>query len=104
VTARGDYKGTLSRLTRSVDRGRILVAFYEDMIAGVAIDTICDFLGIGRYPARTDKVVHRGVALDMRPEQHAAARRFLAEQYDFVRAFMGRLPERWQSEPLGVKA
>lgn len=102
ITIRSDYRSTLERLFAAVDPARRLVAFYEDLFSGDAAARICGFLGIAPQPAPVATRVHGGQALEMRPDQRAAARAWLAPQYDYVAAQVGNIPARWQTEPLKV--
>lgn len=95
IARRSDYAANLARLRRAVGE-RLLVAFHEELFEGDATARICEHLGIAHRPAPGGNVVHQGPPLDMTPEQRAAARAWLAPQYDHVAATEGRLPPAWQ--------
>ena len=94
IEKRSDYRGALKRLFEAVPEARRLVVFFEDLFTGDATARICAFLGITPAPALAD-VVHGGQALDMTPDQRAAARAWLDDQYGYVARAMGRVPPAW---------
>ena len=54
-------------------------------------------LGLGYVEPAFAKTVHKGKApLKLDAERRAATRSFLQPQYDYVKAHMGGMPERWQ--------
>ena len=94
IARRSDYRGILDRLFDAIPSPRRLVVFFEDLLSGDAAQTICDFLGIARATALA-QVVHAGQPLPMSPDQHRAARDWLAPQYDYVSQALGRVPPAW---------
>lgn len=102
VVARGDYRAALTKLREAVDPRKLFVAFYEELFSDRAIRELCGFLGISEQPARLDRRVHEGVHVELRPDQRARAAAFLAPQYDFVKADLGRLPAEWVANRVEV--
>ena len=51
---------------------------------------------------KSSGVVHEGPNLSMRSGQRAAARDWLAPQYDYIEQLFGRLPKSWQPELVKV--
>lgn len=96
IESRSDYMGALARLNAAVDPARLLVLFYENLFGGDALARLCAFLGIAPAEPDARRRVHEGAALAMTGDQRAAARAWLAPQYDHVAQLMGRLPDAWQ--------
>ena len=86
-------------MSAAIDPGKRLVTFYEDLFSGVALGQICRFLGIAPLQTPLEARVHAGQPLEMTADQRAAARAWLAPQYDFVRSTLGSLPAAWQTDP-----
>lgn len=95
MTERGDYKRALRRLARFVDPQNYLVLFYEDLFEGATVDRLCDFLGITRVAANTEKRIHAGPSAQMEPELRERASKYLNSQYQAVSEIMGDLPDLW---------
>lgn len=94
ISARGDYRAALGRLSRAIDPSRLLVLVFEELVRGDGVSRLCAFLGIA--PRAPDPApVHQGQALPMRPEQRRAARDWLAPQYDYVAERLGYRPAGW---------
>ncbi len=94
IARRSDYRGILTRLFAAIPASRRLVLFFENLFSGDTVHAICDFLGITRVPPLAG-VVHGGRPLPMTPDQHRAARDWLAPQYEHVSQAMGRVPAAW---------
>lgn len=101
IERRGDYRAALARLRAAVPAERLMVMFYEDLVAPGGIERICGFLGIAPRAADTGQRVHAGERLDMPAGLRDKARDWLAPQYDEV-ARMGPLPEAWQANMVRV--
>lgn len=102
IESRGDYAAVVSRLDVAVARDKLLVLFYEDLFGGDGMARLCAFLGIAPIGGEQTRRVHEGAVLDMDQPLRDKAREWLAPQYDFVARRMGRLPEAWQANRLGV--
>jgi hypothetical protein len=98
VIQRGDYAAIHRRLTRGVDADKRLVMFYEHLLTPEGVARVTDFLGLSRHPAKLDKKVHEGVAVDMPAPLRARARDWLRPQYAFVAETFG-LPPEWERFP-----
>lgn len=97
IVKRSDYAGTLKRLKSALPEGRVLIEVFEEMIAGEGFARILRFLGLA--PMDADPVpVHRGQPVEMTRDQRAAARAWLAPQYDAAREALGRCPAAWMRE------
>ena len=95
IALRSDYTGNIGRLRRAAGDA-LLVAFYEDLFSGRALEQICAHLNIDHQTGLNDAVVHQGQALDLLPEQRLALRDWLGPQYSGVRNLVGHLPDAWQ--------
>jgi hypothetical protein len=104
VAERSDYAGAVQRLRAAVAPGRLAVMVQDEVLTRTGLARLWDFLGIGEGPARFDQRVHRGVDVALDADQAAAARKWLAPQYDFVEAMFGQLPKAWQHPRSGVAA
>ncbi len=102
IALRGDYRGVIEKLAEAVDPGHTFVCTCEDLFEGTALEALCDFLGIAPLPGETLAPAHRGMAVEMRPDQKARAADFLRPQYDFVADWIGRLPPAWIANRAGV--
>lgn len=102
IAVRGDYRAALTRLWAAIDPARLFLGFYEDLFSEACIARLCGFLGIAPVPAAFDLRVHAGVPVPMRRDQRRAAADFLAPQYEFVAARLGRVPAAWQPHRVGV--
>lgn len=98
VVARGDYAGIHARLVEAVAADKRLILFYEQLITPDGVARVCGFLGLSAHPAKLDKVVHEGVAVDMPEALRHRARDWLRPQYEFVARTFG-LPAEWESFP-----
>lgn len=102
IAARGDYCSAIEKLKVAVDPRRVLLAFTEEMFSASGMRTLCAFLGIDYVGPEIERVVHAGPDLLMRSRQRAAARNWLAPQYDYIEQLFGRLPKTWQPELVKV--
>ncbi len=98
VTERGDYAAIWGRLSRGVAPEKRLAVCYEHLLSPDGVAEVTRFLGLSDHPAKLDKIVHEGVAVDMPPALRARAREWLQPQYAFVAETFG-LPEEWESFP-----
>lgn len=97
ITQRSDYAGTLARLASAVPGMQLMVDVFEEMIRGVGLLRLCEFLGIS--PMTGDPaLVHAGQPLEMTGDQRRAAARWLEPQYDAAERVLGRMPSAWQRE------
>jgi hypothetical protein len=95
VSDRGAYDVILPRLQSVVPAERLHVDFFEDIVPAGRTDRLCAFLGIAPHPADPGRP-HRGIDLPLAGDQRARILAYLAPQYEFVRARMGRLPAAWE--------
>lgn len=95
IIDRGDYRAALGRMTAAIDPKKLFVAFYEELFTNATIGKLCAFLGIAERPGRYEHKVHEGAPAVIGAEQRARAAEFLHPQYDYVEAFMGRVPAAW---------
>ena len=94
ISARGDYRAALTKLSRAIDPARLLVLVFEELVTGDAVARLCAFLGIAsRRPDLAP--VHAGQPMRMASDQRRAARAWLVEQYDFVPEALGYRPASW---------
>lgn len=98
VTERGDYKAIHGRLAQGVAADKRLVMFYEQLLTPAGVARVTSFLGLSNHPAKLDKRVHEGVAVDMPAPLRARARDWLKPQYAFVAKTFG-LPPEWEAFP-----
>jgi hypothetical protein len=103
-TWRLDYRAAIERLTEAVAPERRMVAFHDEVITTAGMAGLWSFLGIGAGPVDPEKRVFTGKPLAMHPDDAAAARRYLAPQYDFVAGLFGRLPDSWHRHDRAVAA
>lgn len=94
ITRRGDYDEILPRLRSAIPADRLFVDYFEDIVPKGAIDRLCAFLGIAPQPVVIDRP-HVAKSASLAPDERARIGAFLAPQYDFIRAEMGRLPPAW---------
>ncbi|MEM9349347.1 MAG: sulfotransferase [Pseudomonadota bacterium] len=95
VTVRGDYKRAISSLDSAVPPERRKIMFMEELITQRGYDEFCDWVGLPRRSAPVKKKVHEGAKAQMNPGFQSKALEMLQPQYEFVREYMGRLPEAW---------
>lgn len=95
VQERGDYAGTLARLSTAVPENDRLVAFYEEFFAQTAWARLCGFLGVEVTQAPVDERVHESVRAGLDKDRRAVARARLTDQYDAVERMLGRVPAGW---------
>lgn len=95
VLARGDYRSTVSRLRATVPGGRLMVLFMERMLTSAGLRQMCDFLGL-TYHAAEHGAVHVGEEVPMRADLRPKVAAFLQDQYDWVAAHVGPLPNEWR--------
>ncbi|MBC7478231.1 MAG: sulfotransferase [Pseudorhodobacter sp.] len=98
VTQRGDYRAIHGRLAQAVVADKRLAMFYEHLLTPAGVARMTDFLGLSRHPAKLDKRVHEGVAIDMPAALRIRARDWLKPQYIYVAQTFG-LPPEWESFP-----
>ncbi len=98
VTQRGDYKAIHGRLVQGVAAEKRLIMFYEQLLTPAGVAQVTGFLGLSNHPAKLDKRVHEGVAVDMPAALHVRARDWLKPQYAFVAQTYG-LPPEWDTFP-----
>lgn len=90
VTIRGDYAGAIRRLRAAVPEDRLCVLVSEEMSA----QAVCRAAGLAPHPAAKMRV-HEGRPAEMKDGLRNRAARFLADQYQFMAEFLGRLPTAW---------
>ena len=95
LTERGDYIGAITRLRNVVPSGQLLVTFMENMVTPAGVRRLCDFLGISHKPAEPG-AVHAGEAAVIRDNLRPKLADFLQDQYDWVAANVGPLPDEWR--------
>lgn len=98
VTQRGDYRAIHGRLAQAVVADKRLAMLYEHLLTPAGVARMTDFLGLSRHPAKLDKRVHEGVAIDMPAALRIRARDWLKPQYIYVAQTFG-LPPEWESFP-----
>ena len=96
ILERGDYPKIIRKLRRVIPEGRLLIAFFEDLLSGDGIARICAFLGIKPLPAKVATPVHQGPEVVMMDKLRPRALGLLNEQYEWVARNVGPLPQRWQ--------
>jgi hypothetical protein len=101
IAARGDYKGTIIRLTSVIPAAKRLIMTFEEMMAG-GMARICGFLGIAMRQG-PPRVIHAGPKLDLLEDDRRRALAWLRPQYEFVTEFLGGLPAGWDPDGLGAR-
>ena len=97
VERRSDYAGTLARLASAVPGVQLMVDVFEEMVRGIGLLRLCEFLGIA--PMTGDPaLVHAGQPLEMTRDQRRAAARWLEPQYEAAERTLGRMPNSWMRE------
>ncbi len=96
ILERGDYPKIIRKLRRVIPEGRLLIAFFEDLLSGDGIARICAFLGIKPLPAKVATRVHQGPEVVMLDKLRPRALGLLNEHYEWVARNVGPLPQRWQ--------
>jgi hypothetical protein len=102
IAARSDYAGALGRMRAAIPAGQLHFAFYEELFTVAEVARLCAFLGLDPAPADFDHVVMPSPAADMTPDNRAAARDWLAPQYDAAAEIFDRLPASWGTAPAEV--
>ena len=95
LTERGDYAGAVTRLRDAVPAGRLMIVFMEQMLTPEGLARICDFLGL-TYKAAKPVPVHEGEAAEIRDDLRPKVAAYLQDQYDWVAANVGPLPDQWR--------
>lgn len=98
VITRSDYWGTIEALDAVFPPDQILYLFYEDLIGGDGVSSLCQFAGLPQRPADTG-TRHNETRLAVPMSGHVQARltKILAPQYRFCRDRFGDvIPEVWQ--------
>ena len=98
VVQRGDYAAIHRRLVKAVAPDKRLVMVYEQLLTPEGVARVTGFLGLSNHPARLDKRVHEGVAVDMPAPLRARALDWLKPQYAYVAQTFG-LPPEWEPFP-----
>ena len=57
ILERGDYPKIIRKLRRIIPEGRLLIAFFEDLLTDDGIARVCAFLGLKPVPARVETPV-----------------------------------------------
>ena len=96
ILERGDYPKIIRKLRRVIPEGRLLIAFFEDLLTADGLAKVCAFLGIKPLPAKVDTPVHQGQEVVMLDKLRPRALGLLNEQYEWVARNVGPLPQRWQ--------
>lgn len=96
LVGRGDYRGTVAKLTSVMAPSRNLAMFTEDLMTRAGLSRLCDFLGIRVQDAAFARRVHEGAALEMTAQERAGARRLLRDQYEYAAKAFPVLPEAWR--------
>ena len=95
ILTRGDYAGSLLRLSSVVPPTQLFVAFMEELVSPTGVQSLCEFLGISMVPGRYEKRVREGVPMALDAGRKAAAVALLQDQYDFVARIFPALPDAW---------
>ena len=98
VVLRSDYAAIHARLVAATRPDQRLVMFYEHLIRPEGVSRVTRFLGLADQPAKLDKRVHEGLAVDMPDPLRQRARDWLKPQYAFVAQGFG-LPPEWEQFP-----
>lgn len=96
LMARSDYDGALTRLENAVPESSRLVLFFEQLFSEATLRRLCAFLGISYRAADTEKKIHAGHPVTLRPDLKQAAYEALKDQYSAVERRFGAPPVRWQ--------
>lgn len=96
ILERGDYPKIIRKLRRVIPQGRLLIAFFEDLLTDDGLARICDFLGITPRSAKGATPVHAGREVVMLDKLRPRALGLLNEHYEWVARNVGPLPQRWQ--------
>lgn len=96
LVARGDYRGTVEKLTSVMAPSRLMAIFTEDMMTRPGLSRLCEFLGIRVTEAPFARRVHEGAPLEMTAQERAGARRLLRDQYEYAATRFPALPDAWR--------
>ncbi|MCA1748083.1 MAG: sulfotransferase [Parasphingopyxis sp.] len=91
------YDKLLDTIFGVFDESEVRVQFFEDMFTQPTLDTIADFIGIGRRPADFDlKLAHSPPAESMTRAHRERLSELLAPTYAAIRTRFGdRVPDSW---------
>ena len=96
ILERGDYPKIIRKLRRVIPEGRLMIAFFEDLLTDNGLAKVCAFLGIKPLQAKVDAPVHQGQEVVMLDKLRPRALGLLNEHYEWVARNVGPLPQRWQ--------
>ncbi|WP_333715128.1 sulfotransferase [Yoonia sp.] len=96
ILERGDYPKIIRKLRRVIPQGRLLIAFFEDLLTDAGLAKVCAFLGIAPRQAQVETPVHAGPEVVMLDKLRPRALGLLNEHYEWVARNVGPLPQRWQ--------
>lgn len=104
IVARGNYQLIIERLRRFIPADRLMVAFTETMFTPAGMAKICEFLGIAPVEFDAKTKVHEGAKAQIRSDLLPKAQAFLRDQYEWVAANVGPLPQTWQDNLVRAQA
>jgi hypothetical protein len=92
-----EYHVTYGNLRAVFPKEDIFVGFYETLFADAEIERLCSFIGIPFIPGNYQEVINPSIPKKPVPEKEwEAARKKLADVYDFCRAEFGSaVPASW---------
>ena len=96
IVIRGDYRDAIQKLRTVVPAQDLLIEYTEDMLTPAGWARICEFLNIEVLEFDPERQVHKGETAKVDPELVGPTIRFLKDQYDWVAANVGPLPQQWQ--------
>ncbi len=92
-----DYRSHLEALRAVFSPEELFIGFYEHLFTEAEIARLCQFIGIPAAPGSFDtRIRTSGTAADPTPEMIAEAVEILKPTYDYVRATVPGVPERWR--------
>ena len=102
VIIRGNYLNAFEKFLSVIPVGNLLIIYTKYLLKSLVLVSICPFLKI--IVSESDPNVHKGGPAKVNPERVGPTIRFLKEQYDWVAANVGPLPQKWQDNLARVQA
>ncbi len=96
ILDRGDYRVVIEKLRAVVPAEDLMVLYTEEMLTEAGWEKLCAFLDISATGFDTERKVHEGTRAAMDEGLLGRTVQLLKDQYDWVAANVGPLPQKWQ--------
>lgn len=99
--AASDYRSMYTLLTKSINRDRVHVAFYEDFFIEKNLESlraVTQFLRLDFEKPDFEKIVYAGLEGELPPNLALLAKSRFLDSYAFVKELTGRLPTGWAND------